>query len=257
MKLAAESRQERNFLNEKEKEKWIQDYMERETAVARKRVEDAETAVKQEQEDIGSAESGGLTASEPGQTFYEMLDAIGDSLSYVASSDDEEDGEDDEDTEQGKLSEDDEPGWVMGTISKTVQQRMDRFREKQMKLDELTQPGWGDAADYFRARDERYGTTELKVRAVVKSHPDKDAAHPAPSSFGELMKSLDIIPEILQMPHGTSRPGSRHLRLGSGRPQSNNHIALLLPNVEPDSSPIKQAKPIEPVSLYFCIFPSS
>jgi len=65
-KVAAERRQETNFLNNKEKEKWIEDYVERETAVARKRVEDAETAVKQGQEDIGSAESGGLTAREPG-----------------------------------------------------------------------------------------------------------------------------------------------------------------------------------------------
>jgi len=183
-KLAAERRQETNFLNNKEKEKWIEDYVERETAVARKRVEDTHTAVKQEQDDVGSAESGGLTAREPGQTFEEMLDTIGDSLSDLTSSDNEEDGEDDEDTEHGKLSEDDEPGWVMGTISKTVQQRMERFREKQIKLDELTQPGWGDAADYFRERDKRYGTTELKVLAVVKSHMDKDAANPAPSTFG-------------------------------------------------------------------------
>jgi hypothetical protein len=39
------------------------------------------------------------------------------------------------------LSEDDEPGWVMGTITKTVQQHMERFRQKQMKIDELTQTG--------------------------------------------------------------------------------------------------------------------
>jgi hypothetical protein len=148
--LAAERRQETNFLNYKEKEKWMEGYVERETTVARKQVEDAETAVKQEPEDIRSAESGGLTAREHGQTFDEMLDAIGDSLRELARSDDEEDGEDDEDTEQGKLSEDYEPGWVMGTISKTVQQRMERFREKQLKLDELTEPGWGDAAGYFR-----------------------------------------------------------------------------------------------------------
>jgi hypothetical protein len=148
--LAAERRQETNFLNYKEKEKWIEDYVERETTVARKQVEDAETAVKQEPEDKRSAESVGLTAREHGQTFEEMLDAIGDSLRDLACSDDEEDGEDDEDTEQGKLSEDYEPGWVMGTISKMVQQRMERFREKQLKLDELTQPGWGDAAGYFR-----------------------------------------------------------------------------------------------------------
>jgi hypothetical protein len=31
-----------------------------------------------------------------------------------------------------------------------VQQRMERFQQKQMKLDKLTQPGWEDAADYFR-----------------------------------------------------------------------------------------------------------
>jgi hypothetical protein len=73
-----------------------------------------------------------------------MLVAIGDSLSDLASPDDGEDGEDenDEETEQGKLSEDDEPGWVMGTITKTVQQCLERFRHKQMKLDELIQPGW-------------------------------------------------------------------------------------------------------------------
>jgi hypothetical protein len=105
-------------LNNTEKKKWIQDYMERETAVARKRVEDAEAVVKQKQEGIGTAESAGCTASESGQIFGEMLDAIGDSLSDLASSDNVEDQKDDENTEQGKLSEDDEPGLVMGTISK-------------------------------------------------------------------------------------------------------------------------------------------
>jgi len=49
------------------------------------------------------------------------------------------------------LSNDDEPGWVMGTITKTELQRMERFWQKQVKLHELTQPGWEDAADYFRA----------------------------------------------------------------------------------------------------------
>jgi len=41
-----------------------------------------------------------------------MMVAIGDSLSDIASSGDGEDGEDenDEETEQGNLSEDDEPG---------------------------------------------------------------------------------------------------------------------------------------------------
>jgi len=87
------------------------------------------------------AEIAGLTPRGPKKTFEEMMAAIGDSLYDLASSDDGEDWEaEDEETEQGKLSEDDKPGWVMGTISKTVQQRMESFRQKQMKLDELTQP---------------------------------------------------------------------------------------------------------------------
>jgi hypothetical protein len=62
--------------------------------------------------------------------LQEMLVAIGDTVSVLASSDDGEDGEeeDDEETEQGNWSEDDERGRVMGTITKTVPQRMERFQ---------------------------------------------------------------------------------------------------------------------------------
>jgi hypothetical protein len=124
------------------------------------------------------------------------LDAIGDSQSDLATSDDEEDGEDDEDTEQGNLSEDDEPGWVMGTISKTVLQCIERLRQKQVKLDELTLPGWGHAADYLRERYKKNGTTELKVPVFIKPHMDDNAANSPPTTFGELMESLDIITRI-------------------------------------------------------------
>jgi hypothetical protein len=86
--------------------------VERETAGARKRVEDAEAAVQQEQDDMTHAEIAGLTSREPEKTFDEMRFAIGDSQSDLASSNAGEDGEDEEDeeTEQGDLSEDDEPG---------------------------------------------------------------------------------------------------------------------------------------------------
>jgi len=60
-----------------------------------------------------------------------MLNAIGDSLSDVVIFDDGEDGEDEDDDEEvpalGKLSENDEPGWVMGTISEMVQLRIERL----------------------------------------------------------------------------------------------------------------------------------
>jgi hypothetical protein len=135
-----------------------------------------------------------------------MLVAIGDSLSDLASTDNGEDGEDedDEETEQGNLSEDDEPGWVMGTITKTVQPRNERFRQKQMKLDELTQPRWEDAADYFRERDKKYSITELRVLAVVQLQTNDDAPAPPAETFGELMENLDIVPVISQRPQGTS-----------------------------------------------------
>jgi len=141
-KLAAEKRRETHSLSNEEKEKWIEDCVERENAGARKRVEHAEEAVQQEQDDMTLADIAGLTPTEPEKTFEQMMAAIRDSLSHLARSDDVEDGEDeDKETELGKLSDNDEPGWVRGTISKMVQQRMESIRQTQMKLDELTQPG--------------------------------------------------------------------------------------------------------------------
>ena len=142
-KLAAKKWRETQFLSNEEKENWIEDYVQRESAGARKRVEDAESVIKQDQEDTRMAESAGLTTREPEMTCLEMIIAIWDCLTNLARSDDGEDreDEDDEETVQGKLSEDDEPGCVMGTIPKMVQPRMDRFRQKKMKLDELTQLG--------------------------------------------------------------------------------------------------------------------
>jgi len=254
-KLAAEKRRETHFLSNEEKEKWIEDYVERETAGARKRVEDAEAAVQQEQDDMMHAEIAGLTSREPEKTFEEMLVAIGDSLSNLPSSDNGENGEDedDEETEQGKLSDDDEPGWVMGTITKTVQLFMESFRQKQMKLDQLTQPGWEDADDCFRERDKKYGTSELRVPAVIQPQTNYDAPAPPPTTFGEPMESLDIIPGISQRPQGTSRPESRHIRLGSVKPQSKSSLLNGEPAAEPDSSTLLKAKPVEPVCFYPCI----
>jgi hypothetical protein len=81
--------------------------MERESSIARNRVEDTTTAIMQKHEDMKSAESGELTSSEPRQMFEDMLDAVGDSLSDLARLDDEKDAEDDDDTVQCKLTEDD------------------------------------------------------------------------------------------------------------------------------------------------------
>jgi hypothetical protein len=44
-KLAGEKRRETHYLSNKEKEKWIEDYVQKETVVARKLVQDAQAAI--------------------------------------------------------------------------------------------------------------------------------------------------------------------------------------------------------------------
>jgi len=122
-----------------------------------------------------------------------------------------------------------------------------------IKLDESTQPGWEDAADYFRKRDKKNGTSEFWVPAVIQPQTNEDTPAPPPTTFGELMESLDSVPGISQRPQGTSRPRSSHIRLGSVKPQSKSSIPSGEPAAEPDSSTLLKAKPIEPVSFYPCI----
>ena len=62
----------------------------------------------------------------------------------------------------------------------------------------------GDAVDYFRERDMKYGTTELKIPAVGKPQEDSTPATPSPTTFEELMQALDIVPGQSQMPQVTS-----------------------------------------------------
>jgi len=201
---------------------------------------------------MNHAKIAGLPNSEPEKSVEEMMIAIGHNLSDLESSEDGEDGEDEDDAqpEQGKLSEDDKPGWGMGTTPKTVEQCMERFRQKQMKLDELTQPRWKDAADYFHERDRKYGTLELQVLAVVQPHTDYEAVAPAPTTSGELLESHQIVPGISQMPQRTSRPRTGHIRLGSMKQQSSTSICGLESATDCDTSSSLKAKPVEPVSVY-------
>ena len=181
-KLSAQKRQETHFQGNKGKETWIEGYADRETAVGRQRVQDTEIVIMQHQEHIINVEKPRSTITKPETTFEEVLNATWDSWSNLASSNVEEEGEDEdddeEDTEVDKQTKDDEPGWVMGTMSKTVQQPVESFLQQQMRLDDLTQPGGGDVADNFRERDMKCRTTQLKVPAVVKPQTDTTAATP-------------------------------------------------------------------------------
>jgi len=64
---------------------------------------------------------------------------------------------------------------------------MERIRQKQMKLDELTQLGWSDTANYFAQRDRKCRTTELKVPAIDIPQMNNQPAASASTTIGKLM----------------------------------------------------------------------
>jgi Uri superfamily endonuclease len=75
-KLLAEKRQKSHLFRNDEKEKWIEDYLQSETTVARKRVDVAETAIMSEQNNTTTAENLGATTAKPKTTFEQILNAI-------------------------------------------------------------------------------------------------------------------------------------------------------------------------------------
>jgi hypothetical protein len=83
-------------------------------------------------QDMSTTANRGASTEQPETPFEEMLNAMGDSLSDLASCDDGQNGESEEDDEEnpdlGKVSDDDESGWVMDTITKTLQHRIESFQ---------------------------------------------------------------------------------------------------------------------------------
>jgi hypothetical protein len=151
--LAAERRQETNILNNIENGKWIENYVVIATTVATLKVEETETTIKYRKTDMQRSQGRRLSSREPGEMFEMILDAIGYRLSDLPCSDHDDHGEDNEDTEQGTLCNDDKRGWVLRTMLKMVHLRRERFRQKQMKLEDLPRPGSGDEASHFRDTD--------------------------------------------------------------------------------------------------------
>jgi hypothetical protein len=247
-KRVAETQREAQFVSNDPKEKLIENNVKRESARARKGVEDVEAMIWQKQENTEAAENTGLTTTEPENKSHEMMVAIANSQSDSALTDDGE--EDNADTEQGQLSETDEPSWVMGTMAKMVQQCMERLQQMQIKNDELIQLRWEDTADNICETDKQYAKSELQEPAVVHPQTDDDTASPALITLAEHAKSLHIVPGILQMPQGPNQPRRRDIRLASGKPQWNMSITSLAPSTEHDSSTFPIGKPIEPISIF-------
>ena len=124
-----------------------------------------------------------------------------------------------------------------------------------MQLDELTQPGWGDAADYFREQDMKYRKSKVRVPAVMKSQTNHVAAALPPTTIGELLGTLDSVPGISRMLQFSSRPGGSHIRVGSGKPKAPEGISSLPPGTESNLSLITYSMPVQLVSADHCILP--
>jgi len=121
-----------------------------------------------------------------------------------------------------------------------------------MSIDDLMQPGWEGAANNFCEKDMTYGMTELKVGAVGKPQIGVTAASPSPTTFGELMQALNIVPGQSQMLQVTSGQGSSQRCLGFEKPQINNRVLFLMLEALHDLSQMEIAKPVQPVHLYPC-----
>lgn len=88
---------EMHCLCNKEEVKWIEDYVDRGTAVARKWVQDTPTTIMEEVEDIRHAEQELSTPRKHEKSCDEILLFVRDIVSTLASSDDEECREDKDD----------------------------------------------------------------------------------------------------------------------------------------------------------------
>jgi len=62
-----------------------------------------------------------------------------------------------------------------------------------MKLDQLIEPGWGDAADNIHESYLKYKTNKMNILAVINLESNSIAAVSVRTTFGELKESLSIV----------------------------------------------------------------
>lgn len=137
-------------------------------------------------------------------------------------------------------------------MSRPIQQSTESSRLKQMRLNKLMQPGWGDVAYYIFERGNEYEMAKLMILVVVKLQMENIAAMPVPTRFGALRETLLIISAKSQMPQGSFQLGSRYMRLSSGKPKPQKYFGYLLHNTTPNFSTTKKLKPVEHVCCYRC-----
>jgi hypothetical protein len=97
-------------------------------------------AIRHEREDMVTSENMGLMSREQENMFSEMMLAFQVSLRDIPRSDNTGMRKrNNDETDRGKVSEDDQPGWVLGTRLNIFQPLMESFRQIQIKLEAFTQ----------------------------------------------------------------------------------------------------------------------
>jgi hypothetical protein len=111
------------------KGKYAQNSVECELAAARKGVEQTERACEQQQQDITNADNARITTRDFEIRCPKMIiatAAIPNGFGFFVNVGNE-DHENDQDTVLSKLTEEDKPSWVVGTVSKMVHQQIERY----------------------------------------------------------------------------------------------------------------------------------
>jgi hypothetical protein len=113
--------------------------VEKEMAVARHRVAEAEMAVERKRERAEDMELRRLAAGRTKMSFQEIMEAIGDNVEDAMTSDEDDDDkevDDEDDKDNTKLSDDDEDehqcNWVVGTINQSVQEHLSKTNAQLM-----------------------------------------------------------------------------------------------------------------------------
>jgi len=101
----------------------------------------------------------------------------------------------------------------------------------------------------------QYGTSKLKVPAVIELEVQADAAASAPTSIRELMETLNIVPIKLEMLWGNSQPESCHTKLVCEKLLFPKKLVSLQPDADPNSSATMKPMATKPLCCYPCIEP--
>lgn len=201
---AAEQMQETKFVSRAEKKRWIDEYVEKETEPFRRRVAEAEEAIRAAKHERPATDKTHSATETPKPTFEEMLRTIGDDLNDIDDEegdlkgqgknlDSEGEDEEDEDEEDGSdedegEDEDDDSHSVLGKMNETRLERVSNLLARRQFREQVTMPGWEEAEKFFKERDKKHNTANLVIPAIIDPRT-KGGEHLTPTLMDSLCEA--------------------------------------------------------------------